>query len=519
MRRMNIQKKSAGAIRCRQKEDRMKKLTAILITICMILSLAACGSSPASTAEPSGTAGTAESTPAASTEAVPQETYALIAEQTDTEAVAVSTENFTFTKGEMAYFFALTFKNYYSYLSYFGVDATVSLKEQQYTGDQSWFDVFLDEAMSYARNYLVFSEAARDRGIELGQDDLDYIAKQKEEIAEEAATYGWDSETYLEQMFGTNISWEILEAAMQKMLLADKGYNAVNEELRAAISEDDIQQHFEEEKAGFTFIDYVDLNFLDGEKITDSIKAELIKAFSEATDSASFTKAVILYVDSTVDEETIKEAGSSLQYAEQLIGANTKTMQQYVKSDMMDWAFSEERSSDVFVDAEEHDGAQHAYLLKAAPYRDDETYVNVRHILFMTSTLGTAEAARAKAEEMYAKWQAGEKTEDSFADMAAEYSEDSGSASNGGLYEDVYRGEMVEPFENWCFDAARQPGDTGIVDTTYGSHIMYFVSSDTGWHMDVLNDLLDEAYSKTVQELLDKHPITVNEEVLNAINW
>ena len=33
---------------------------------------------------------------------------------------------------------------------------------------------------------------------------------------------------------------------------------------------------------------------------------------------------------------------------------------------------------------------------------------------------------------------------------------------------------MVDAFENWCFDANRNPGDTGIVETTYGYHVMYF---------------------------------------------
>ena len=499
----------------------LKKLTAIMLTLCLILGLAACGNSQASSeASQTGSSTAAESSTAESTAAEPMETYALIAEQTDTEVIAASTEHFSFTKGELAYFFALTFKDYYSYLSYFGVDPSVSLKEQQYAGDQTWFDVFMEEALNYAQNYLLFSEAAKDRGLELTKDDTDYIASQKTMIETEAASYGWDAGTYLEQMFGTNITWEILEKAMEKMLLADKGYNAVVGELEASFSEDDIKQHFEENKTLFTFIDYVDLNFLDGENLSDSDKAELVKAFNEATDEASFTKAVILFVDKTVDEEAIKEAGSSLNYAEQLITANTQQMKQYVDgSDMMAWAFSDDRSSDVYVDAEANDGAQHAYLLKAAPYRDDETYVNVRHVLLMTSTFGTAEAARAKAEELYAAWLAGEKTEDSFANMAIEFSEAGGSSTNGGLYEGVYRGEMVEPFENWCFDPARQPGDTGIVDTTYGSHIMYFISSDLGWHLDVLNDLMDDAYSAFMEELLEKYPITIDEDVMNAINW
>ena len=244
-----------------------------------------------------------------------------------------------------------------------------------------------------------------------------------------------------------------------------------------------------------------------------------MKAFSEAKDEPTFTKAVVLFVERTVDLEKINEAGSSIAYAEKLIADSTKTMASYTQGEMMDWAFSEDRQGDVYVQAEAAEGAQHAYLLKAAPHRDDSTYVNVRHILFLTESHETAEKAREKAEEIYAQWQAGDKTEDSFAELALSLSEDGGSAQNGGLYENVYRGQMVEPFENWCFDPSRKTGDTGIVDTTYGSHIMYFVSSDTGWHMSALNDLMDKAYTAAFNELSKIHPIDVDNDVVNAINW
>jgi hypothetical protein len=35
---------------------------------------------------------------------------------------------------------------------------------------------------------------------------------------------------------------------------------------------------------------------------------------------------------------------------------------------------------------------------------------------------------------------------------------------------------MVKNFENWSTDDSRQYGDTGIVESDYGYHIMYFVS-------------------------------------------
>lgn len=109
---------------------------------------------------------------------------------------------------------------------------------------------------------------------------------------------------------------------------------------------------------------------------------------------------------------------------------------------------------------------------------DDRNVVNVRHILISVddSTDDAAwTAAEQEAQALLQQWKDGDATEDSFAELATEKTEDPGSQSTGGLYEDVYPGQMVEPFETWCFDETRQAGDTGIVKTDYGYHVMYFV--------------------------------------------
>ena len=36
---------------------------------------------------------------------------------------------------------------------------------------------------------------------------------------------------------------------------------------------------------------------------------------------------------------------------------------------------------------------------------------------------------------------------------------------------------MVTAFNDWCFDSSRKSGDTGIVETEYGYHVMYFVGN------------------------------------------
>ena len=112
--------------------------------------------------------------------------------------------------------------------------------------------------------------------------------------------------------------------------------------------------------------------------------------------------------------------------------------------------------------------------------------VAVRHILVKaeaaedgTYTEEAKEAAKAKAEEILKEWEEGDRTEESFAALAEEYSEDSGSNTNGGLYNSVMQGQMVEEFDAFCFDESRKSGDTAIVYGESGSyagyHVMYFV--------------------------------------------
>ena len=103
--------------------------------------------------------------------------------------------------------------------------------------------------------------------------------------------------------------------------------------------------------------------------------------------------------------------------------------------------------------------------------REDKK-VDVRHVLIMPEGAATEtiryetfpeeawEAAEKEANELLENWKKGDKSEESFAQMANEHTDD-GNDSNGdgekdgGLYTGVTKGLMVAEFENWCFDESR----------------------------------------------------------------
>jgi peptidyl-prolyl cis-trans isomerase D len=116
---------------------------------------------------------------------------------------------------------------------------------------------------------------------------------------------------------------------------------------------------------------------------------------------------------------------------------------------------------------------ERAYNDNIAEYTTPEQ-VRASHILLKTE--GKDEAAvRAQAEDLLKKARAGA----DFADLARRYSEDEGSAPNGGDLDYFGRGRMVPEFDTAAF--AMEAGQiSDLVKTNFGFHIIKLVDKKPG---------------------------------------
>ena len=163
------------------------------------------------------------------------------------------------------------------------------------------------------------------------------------------------------------------------------------------------------------------------------------------------------------------------------------------------------------------------------PQKNTVKPVDVRHILvqFPTSSSGQATTIsdeakaeyREKAQSLYDQYLANP-TEDNFAALATANSADGGSKDNGGLYENVKVGDMVQQFNDWCFDPARKPGDTGIIETTYGYHVMYYVGNEheETWKTTIKTALANESLTAFNEDIEHGDTYKVSESK-TAIKW
>ena len=155
--------------------------------------------------------------------------------------------------------------------------------------------------------------------------------------------------------------------------------------------------------------------------------------------------------------------------------------------------------------------------------RESGNVADVRHILIAVDG-GTEDedgdliysdedwaACYDQAQQLLDEWLAGEATEESFAQLAHDHSEDAGSNENGGLYESLDTGSgFVPEFIDWYTDESRQTGDYDIIRTDYGYHLMYFSGSEAKWLRTCRQELMEQQTQAFLDEVIRLYPMEAN---------
>ncbi len=73
--------------------------------------------------------------------------------------------------------------------------------------------------------------------------------------------------------------------------------------------------------------------------------------------------------------------------------------------------------------------------------------------------------------------------------LALQFSKDPGSSSKGGVYEWFPEGQMVKPFNDFCFQ--NKPNELGVVETNFGYHVLQVLSHSPGSKLKVKLGVID----------------------------
>lgn len=392
---------------------------------------------------------------------------------TGVPAVTVGGEKYT--TAEFNYFY---FSNYYSfaqsygdYLSYF-IDTTKSLKDQQYSEDQTWADYFEETALSTMQNVTMLCSEAEKAGFTLSEEQQADLNEQIAAFKSEAAAAGYpNADRYAAAAYGRGMNMDKFTELVTKAYTANAYSNEVYNSFEYSDEElEGIYQDGKDDYDYFNYSYYIVSGAADEEAGIDSATA-MATAKADAEEIASAAKDLELFADIVAE----KFEGAEIT-AGHTAGANLSSL-------FADWMKDPARK---FGDTTVVESTSSYYVL-FFNNRDDNHYnvAQVRHILVMAEadddgnySADALKAAETRANELLKEWKDGEATEESFAALANEYSEDTGSNTNGGLYDNVTKGTMVKEFDEFCF-ADHEYGDTDVVygsSSNYaGYHVMFYV--------------------------------------------
>ncbi len=463
---------------------------------------------------------------------------------------AVTVDNSKISAVELNYYYIDTINNYLSqwgdYVSLTGLDTTTALDEQVYdaeTGD-TWADYFLDQAtLNIQSAYSLYNKAVAE-GYTLTEAAQTEIDSTLATMQLYAYYYGFsDVQSYLVGMYGNGSNEDTYRDYCQVQYIASQYASDHNDSLvytaddvAAALAENPKAQNTYSYNyyylattsflAGGTADDEGNITYSDEEKA--AAEADCLAAAQELSSGTYagvevFDKAIRGLAINSGNESAASTAASNRQYSS-------------VSSTLRDWITDDARqagdvgmipyeSTTTDADGNETTVVNGCYVVYFTGM-DENTYMmdNVRHIL-VSFAGGTEDedgntvysdeekaAALAEAEEILNTYLAGELTEDAFSALAVEKSDDTGSASTGGLISDIIpTSNYVENFLNWAIDDARTPGETGIVETEYGYHVMYYVSQSEWSYRDtaIINSLRSADMTAWETEIREAAVLTV----------
>lgn len=438
------------------------------------------------------------------------------------KATAATINGQNYTAAEVQYYYKNAYQqfvsNYSSYLSYFGLDTSKDLKSQKcnMTSDGgTWYDYFLKQGLSTMSSVRALNDAADKADYKWTDAMQSQYDDNLKSMKTAAKNYNYSLEQYIKAVYGNIVTLKTYESEMKQSVLADAYKTTYSDGLK--YSDSQISSAYKDDTKSYDVVDYQSVK-IDGSVATASTTASKSSS-SKSAKAATPTKAEKTAAMNTANASAVEmlnayKSGKTLNALakdnKKATYTNGEAGTYDSSSALMKWLFKDSRKSGDSAVVKDSANSAYYVVVFSKRYRNDYKTVDVRHILIKPAT-GTKQegqdgyeaeqkklkaTAKATAEAMLKKWQAGDATEKSFAALAKKNSEDTGSAEKGGLYTQVYKKEMETAFNDWCFDSSRKAGDTGIVETSYGYHIMYFVGTDVPyWKVQVTNALKQKDYN------------------------
>ena len=452
-------------------------------------------------------------------------------------ATAVTVNGHNFTAGEVEYYYNSAYQQEYQlyYYSTMGITGLTNFNpatdpKDQYVDEeqtQTYYDYFMESALDALTQVAALTDAAEKDGFSL---DLSESGKKTynstiASMKDNATTSGYSYASYLQAIYGSHMTTGIYESCLKRAIMLTEYQQAHQDTL--TYTDEDYTTYYDENKDSIDTFSY-EVAFLSGSAPSttdeDGNTVEATEEEKTAAMEAAKANADKLMADVEAGGDFAELADAYVQKDSANTFRSTETTGSSLSTTYGDWLKDAARAEG---DINVFESTSGYYVVRFLDrYLDETPTADIRHILVKAeltqeddpatedvdeSTIPTdeaMEAAKAEAESLLAQWEAGDKTAESFGELAKANSDDSGSASNGGLYTQVSEGQMVDTFNDWIFDSEHTEGDTGLVENTnsgmYGWHVMYFQAwNDPTWKINAKSSFQNDDMTSWIESITE----------------
>ena len=452
-------------------------------------------------------------------------------------ATAVTVNGHNFTAGEVAYYYNSAYQQEYQlyYYSTMGITGLTNFNpatdpKDQYVDEeqtQTYYDYFMESALDALTQVAALTDAAEKDGfsLELSESGKETYNSTIASMKDNATTSGYSYASYLQVIYGSHMTTGIYESCLKRAIMLGEYQQAHRDAL--TYTDEDFTTYYDENKDSIDTFSY-EVAFLSGSAPSttdeDGNTVEATEEEKTAAMEAAKANADKLMADVEAGGDFAELADAYVQEDSANTFRSTETTGSSLSTAYGDWLKDAARAEG---DINVFESTSGYYVVRFLDrYLDETPTADIRHILVKAeltqeddpatedvdeSTIPTdeaMEAAKAEAESLLAQWEAGDKTAESFGELAKANSDDSGSASNGGLYTQVSEGQMVDTFNDWIFDSEHTEGDTGLVENTnsgmYGWHVMYFQAwNEPTWKINAKSSFQNDDMTSWIESITE----------------
>ncbi len=425
----------------------------------------------------------------------------------------------------------------------------------------SWDEQFLNQAIEYMAKVKRYYNAAVESGIEMTEKAQKEIDTALDSLSQNRGNYSVSG--ILTLYFGKGVTEKLYRQVLTEQQMVALYQEAKQDELKGNYSKDAVTAEYNKDKTAHDVVSFrwytIDIKS-KAEKTSTVGEDESVvttSTFAEEKEAVAFIekiKSTKNYNEDTfkqaVLDRTDKESAEYETYSQDNATLIQKISKEKIKANVSEdaakWLYETDANGNYirqpgdmnyYVSTDEK--SVYIFYATGVPFQDETVPASVRHILvqFPETTTAKKEAAsgedvtgeadaktsdkvkaecKSEAESILADYNkyikenaSGKADEEYFGELASKLTDDKGSASAGGLIENLANdGQYVPAFEDWVFsegdfkDEKRVAGSTGIIETEYGYHVMYYVGANENpvWYDTILDSLISKDWEKEQTE-------------------